>query len=135
MDELMYGRTLGLTIGFLLTFSVSAEVVHFECMVEYSKEGREDGEGFAFFNIDMTEKVWETPDHTFTDVVISHSVVRANGRWRNEFNHNVTSSLSLSRNDLTFTETYVTSSGPYSVRRGAVGTCRVIEAPKVKRAF
>lgn len=66
-------------IGLLFACSVSAEVVHFECVVVMPGGEKQTWK----MNIDMTEKVWETHFHTFSDVVITPSAVRASDRVPN----------------------------------------------------
>ena len=129
----MYGRTLGLTIGFLLTFSVSAEVVHFECSVVYDT----GTEYTQIMNIDMTEKVWETEDHTYSDVVISQSAIRASETWE-QYGMINKGALFLSREDLSFSSVLSLVSKMFpsiTSESHGDGICKIVEAPKVKRAF
>lgn len=84
--------------------SVSADVIHFTCQgIGTLPQGEKIPTKFkAEFSIDMTEKVWDTPFHSFSNINISYREVTASAEYERNGIH-VSDNLRLSRTDLSFT--------------------------------
>ena len=99
-------------------------------MVENPTGGKETWK----MNIDMTKKAWETHFHTFSDVLITPSTVRASDQVPHMKVWMIKHSLFLSREDLSFSvEDLMIDTSPLEVPFEPYsyhGTCKIVKAPK-----